>query len=281
MVGALLGAFPVVAPVTGGSAVSDRLDGGGLRMLMQPIIDLRSGEVRQVEALARLSPNDPPGGDLMAPAEFLPLLDADGIDRLFREGLEQSLAALSAWDSRGLNLSVSVNLAPSTLRNPDSPDWVAAVLKRHGVTGDRLVLELLETDVLESAGELVSIARLRGLGVAIALDDFGSGHSNAARLAVVAVDYVKLDRGVTSRLRSAIAGARDTVAELIDLGRAAGCGIVWEGIDTATDLDLARQWETDLGQGFYLAHPMPIDQVPAWVLAHRTRWRAIQRGASG
>ena len=271
----------MVASVSNGSAVSERLDGGGLRMLMQPIIDLRSGEVRQVEALARLAADDQPGGDLLDPAEFLPLLDADGIDRLFREGLDHSLAALSSWDSRGLHLSVSVNLAPSTLRNPDCPDWVVAVLNRHGMTGDRLVLELLETDVLESAGELVSIARLRGLGVAIALDDFGSGHSNAARLSVVAVDYVKLDSGVTTRLRAAIAGARDTVAELIDLGRAAGCGIVWEGIDTAADLDLARQWETDLGQGFYLAHPMPADQVPAWVLAHRIRWRAIQRGVSG
>jgi EAL domain-containing protein (putative c-di-GMP-specific phosphodiesterase class I) len=268
--------------VTDGPAVGDRLDGGGLRMLVQPIIDLRSGEVRQVEALARLAAADEQaGGDLVSPEEFLPLLDADGIDRLFREGLDQSLAALASWDARGLHLSVSVNLAPSTLRNPRCPDWVATVLQRHGMAGDRLVLELLETDVLESAGELVSIARLRGLGVAIALDDFGSGHSNPARLAVVAVDYVKLDRGVTSRLRAAIAGARDTVAELIDLGRAAGCGIVWEGIDGAEDLDLARQWETDLGQGFYLAHPMPTDQVPAWVLAHRTRWRAIQRGASG
>jgi EAL domain-containing protein (putative c-di-GMP-specific phosphodiesterase class I) len=281
LVGGLLGGFPLGAPVIYGSALSDRLGGGGLRMLMQPIIDLRSGEVRQVEALARLAVDDQPGGDLVGPDQFLSLLDADGIDLLFRESLDESLAAVSSWDSRELHLSVSVNLAPSTLRNPDCSDWVAAVLNRHGIAGDRLVLEVLETDVLESAGELVSIARLRGLGVAIALDDFGTGHSTAGRLAVVAVDHIKLDRSLTTALRAATAGARGAIAELIDLGRSSGCGIVWEGIETATDLDLARQWEADLGQGFYLAHPMPTDQVPAWVLAHRTRWRAIQRGASG
>lgn len=263
-----------------GAMARERVRSGGLRMLMQPFIDLRSGEVRQVEALARLALDDG-DGELVGPDEFLPFLDDDDVDLLFREGLDQAFTALVSWEERGLRLAVALNLAPSTLLDPHCPDRVAELLGRHGLGGDRLVLELLETDVLSSAGQLITLARLRGLGVALALDDFGSGHSTAGRLAVVTVDYVKLDRSLTSSLRTEPPARSDAVAELVDLGRAAGCAVVMEGIETAAQLEQARSLGADLGQGFYLARPMPADSVPAWVLAHRTRWPAIQCRASG
>jgi EAL domain-containing protein (putative c-di-GMP-specific phosphodiesterase class I) len=279
--GGLPAGFPAAAPVTiDGALFRERLRGGGLRMLMQPIIDLRSGEVRHVEALARLS-LDHGAGQLVAPPVFLPHLDADDIDLLFRQGLDQALAALVGWEARGLRLVASVNLSPSTLRDPHCADRVGEMLDRHGLSGDRLVLELLETDVLKSSEELISLARLRGLGVALALDDFGSGHSNPARLAVVAVDFVKLDRALTSTLRPTRSPELDAVTDLVDLGRAAGCQVIMEGIEGPGQLEVAEVLDADLGQGFYIAHPMPADQLPAWSLAHRTRWRAIQRGASG
>jgi EAL domain-containing protein (putative c-di-GMP-specific phosphodiesterase class I) len=279
LAGELLEGFQPVT-VTG-PAVREGLRSGSLRMLMQPIIDLRSGEVRQVEALARLALGTGPERVMLSPADFLPHLEADELDLLFREGLDLTLAALTSWDRHGLQTSVSINLAPSTLRDPHCPEWVSTRLAEHELSGDRLVLELLETEVLESAGQLISLARLRSRGVALALDDFGTGHSTPGRLAMVRADYLKLDRSMTSALGASDNGARDAVTELIELGRAAGCEIVMEGIETAVQMDLARALGADLGQGYYFARPMPAERLPAWLIAHRARWRAAQLGTSG
>ena len=248
-------------------------------MLMQPIVDLRSGEMRQVEALARLMLGDRPDDEPIGPQLFLSLLDDEGVDLLLRESVGQALSAVAGWEAEELHLTASVNLAPSSLRHPHCADWVATLLDRHAVSADRLVLELLEDDVIDSPKQIESLDGLRGLGVALALDDFGSGHSNPERLALLPADIVKLDRAFSVSPRSASPHAREAVTELIELGRAAGCQVVMEGIENAGQAELARTLGADLGQGYYFARPMPVDDVPAWLAAHPAR--PAQRGASG
>lgn len=245
-------------------------------MLMQPIVDLRSGEVRQVEALARLVLGDPPDDEPVGPQLFLSLLDDERVDLLLRKSVGHGLSAVAGWEAQGLHLTVSVNLAPSSLRQPHCADWVATLLDRHAVSADRLVLELLEDDVIDSPKQIESLERLRGLGVALALDDFGSAHSDPERLALLPADIIKLDQAFSVSPSSSSPHTRDAVTELIELGRAAGCQVVMEGIENAGQAELARALGADLGQGYYFARPMPIDDVPAWVAAH-----PAQRGASG
>jgi EAL domain-containing protein (putative c-di-GMP-specific phosphodiesterase class I) len=270
---------PGAPPVTvTGPTVRRSLDSGGLRILMQPIVDLRSGEVRQFEALARLVLGDRPD-EPVDPQQFLPLLDDEGVDLLLREAVGRALSAVAGWEAQGLHLTVSVNLAPSSLRHPHCADWVATLLDRHAVSADRLVLELLEDDVIDSPRQIESLDRLRGLGVTLALDDFGTAHSDPERLALLPAEIVKLDRAFTVGPRSASPHTRDAVTELIELSWAAGCQVVMEGIEHAGQAELARALGADLGQGYYFARPMPVDDVPAWVAAHPAR--PAQRGASG
>ncbi len=259
------------------AAAGGILHAGGLRVLMQPIVDLRSGELRQVEALARLSASGRSDSELLGPQLFLDLLDGSDVDLLFRQVIDETLSWLVAWDAEGLCLSASVNLAPSTLRDPRCPDWVATLLGRYSIGADRLVLELLETDVLDTPGQLHSLRRLEGLGVLIALDDFGTGHSNYSRLAELSVDVVKIDHSLTAGLHGP-AGSRDVVRVLVELGRAAGCEVVVEGIEHADQAAAARELGADLGQGFYFARPMPADEVLAWLSDYRER--LAQQGAS-
>ena len=263
---------------TGANAAGDLLRRGGLRVVVQPLVDLRSGEVRQVEALARLRVEQRWGSSLLAPAAFLDRLTGDELDLLVRDVVDRALAASKAWEAKGLRLVVSVNLAPSTLRDPRCAGWVSSMLERHSVGPERLVLELLETDVLDTSAQVRSLARLRGLGVAIALDDFGSGHSNASRLQALNVDVVKIDRSLTAGLLEA-ARTRSAMVRLIELGRTAGCEVVVEGLERSEQVDAVRTLGADLGQGFYFARPMAIDQLPGWAAGRRAS--PGQRGASG
>ena len=98
---------------------------GGLRMYMQPILELRSRKFVKVEALARLQMQD---GEIIPPADFLPLLGAAELDRLFRLGLDQALGHVKDWEAQGINISISVNLPPSTLLDADCSGFVRQVL---------------------------------------------------------------------------------------------------------------------------------------------------------
>lgn len=259
---------PAVTAV--GAAVRRSLRGDGLRMLMQPIIDLRTGEVPGVEALARLVLDDRPDHvTVVGPVEFLPLLDDSDLDFLFRAGLDRALAAVAGWEEGGLRLNVGVNLEPSTLRDPRCADWVAALLDRYSLDGERVILELLETDVLDAPVQLESLVRLCDLGVAVAVDDFGTGYSTAERLAALPVAIVKVDRELTAGLGGGPAPAFDAVAELIELGRASGCDVVVEGIEDAAQAEAARRLGASHGQGYLFARPMPADEVPDWVAGFR------------
>lgn len=280
--------------MTSANVARQSLHEGRLRMLMQPIVDLRSGEVHQVEALARLALGD---GRLVSPLDFLPLLDADDLDLLFRESVDQALSSMVGWQAQGVGLTVSVNLPPSTLRDPLCVDSVGALLNRHSADAGRLEVELLETDVLDTPVQVESLVRLRALGVSVAIDDVGSGYNTPERVTSMPFDKIKLDRDLL-----AVLGAPRpdfaTLASLIDLGLAAGCDVVVEGIEDVVQAEVALALGASHGQGYLFGRPMPAVDVPAWVVDHNARaggstvttslgraarrWRsATQRGASG
>jgi EAL domain-containing protein (putative c-di-GMP-specific phosphodiesterase class I) len=164
-------------------------------MAMQPIVDLTSGRPTVFEALARLRRAD---GVLVAAADFVPALDPHDVDVLFAIALDLSLGHLAAWNLAGIEVDVSVNLDPSTLANARCAGWVANALGQHGIHPARLILELLETGPIGSPTQDASIDALGRLGVRIAIDDLGSGHSTLARMRHVDFDLIKIDSGTHS-----------------------------------------------------------------------------------
>uniref|UniRef100_E6PPQ3 Diguanylate cyclase DosC n=1 Tax=mine drainage metagenome TaxID=410659 RepID=E6PPQ3_9ZZZZ len=238
-----------------------QLFAGGLRMFMQPIVDLRSGHLIKVEALARLELAD---GPMIAPGVFLPLLGEAELSRLFRMGLDKALGHLAQWDAQGLRIGVSVNMPPSVLRDSECVLWVEDILRLHGIASDRLTLELLETQVLDSGAQDTALSQLKRLGCELAMDDLGSGYSSLLRLTSVPFDTIKIDQGLLMRIRDNPLETLGLMVTIIQMGRDLRRDVVVEGLEDAGMIEAAMLLGAQYGQGFGLAKPMPPDQIVAW-----------------
>lgn len=242
-------------------AYRDRLFSGGLEMYYQPIVDLQTGKIAKVEALARLQMQD---GLVVAPGAFIPLLGDSELARVFREGLQQSLSALRTWDAQGLSLAVSLNLPPSVLNDPQCADWIEEALREHGIAAQRLMLELLEEQQVDDAAQSRGLDRLRALEVGFAMDDFGSGYSNVHRLSSVRFDTIKIDQNLTRQLEASPLQNMTLFASLIQLVRDLGKSVIVEGLETAAHVEAAVVLGAQFGQGYALARPMPAAAIKPW-----------------
>ena len=242
----------------------DLLDHAGLQMLYQPVVSLRTGRPVKFEALARLRRRD--GDGLVPPAEFLPVLGAQDMWRLFSLGLEQALHARHRWAQQGVETDVSVNMPPVALSDPRYVERVEQLLRNHAVDPRRLTLELLESgdlDISERRDAL--LARFRASGVRLAEDDLGSGYSSLLRLDSFPFDEVKIDQGLLSGLGKAPRRALDFIQHLTRLAHDLGSQVVVEGLESAGLVEAAVILQADAGQGYGLARPMPADAVVDWV----------------
>ncbi len=244
-----------------------RLFGGGLRMLMQPIVDLRQGRCTRVEALARLQLDST---DLLTPARFLPVLSQQELDRLFVDGLRLALQSLRAWERQGLRLELALNLPASTLRSTDCVAWVRDALARHQVDPRRLSLEILEDrEVASHSAMRQATEQLRGLGVGLALDDLGAGYSSLLRLNTLPVDMVKVDQGLVHGIVANNPRAVPLVGGLVELARRLDLRITVEGLETHILLEYAQYLRADYGQGHAICRPLAAQDIPAWLQGWR------------
>ncbi len=242
-----------------------RLFSGGLHMFMQPIIDLATGRLLKVEALARLKDTD---DTIFSPTLFLTLLTHDELDRLFLMGLEQSLEWLHAWDAQGLSTEMSVNLPPSCLSDAKILRVVGEMLTRHAIAPGRLTLEVLETQDLDPDRQGKALHELRAMGVQVALDDLGSGHSNLLRLSAMPFDCIKVDRGLLHYIRDVPLQIFSVIRSLQEMGNDMKSTVVVEGLEDAEIIDAIRQLGCRYGQGFGIARPMPAEAVLDWYRAY-------------
>ncbi len=249
-------------------AYRSRLFEGGLRMHVQPIIDLNDGRLVKVEALARLAM---PDGSVVLPAQFLPLLGSAELDRLFELGLDQSLEQLARWDEAGLAVQLSLNLAPCTLHDGCARS-VDALLRRHRVAPQRLCLELLEGERLDTPEQAHEIERLRALGVQLAMDDLGTGYSSLQRLSQLPFDAIKIDRSLLQQLPERPLSTLALLDAMVRMGRDVGVEVVVEGLENDAEIEVARALGVDRGQGWAIARPMPAEALLDWHAA---------RGAGG
>ncbi|TDK26695.1 EAL domain-containing protein [Arthrobacter crusticola] len=240
----------------------DALYGGGLSICLQPVIDLRDGSVHLFEALARLTL---PNGTVLQPAGFVKDLSAFDLDHLFSTVLEQSLAQLAEWDRQGLNYSVSVNLPPTTLLDPASPDLISSALARHGIAPHRLGLELLESQTLEWDIQREALSQLVRLGVGLAMDDLGAGYSSLKRLSSLPFNAIKLDRDLLADIRTKPSETLSLIATLIQMGRDFGMNVVIEGIEDEGIAEAVAVLGAPLGQGFHFSRPLAPQDAAAWV----------------
>ena len=243
-----------------------RLFAGGLTMHLQPIVDLRNGQVVKVEALARLRLED---GSLVAPASFLPLLGDADLDHLFRLGLAEALAQFARWRAKGWQAEISVNLPPAALLDPDCPRWIHAALQHSGVPAACLTVEIIEPHGPDLSAQDAAIAKLLALGVKLSMDDVGSGYSNLQRLAELPVEDIKIDQHLLCRLRSDPLRTLALIAAIIQMGQDFSQNVIVEGLEDLGMVEAVAVLGAPYGQGHGLAHPMPAEDLATWRQAFR------------
>jgi EAL domain-containing protein (putative c-di-GMP-specific phosphodiesterase class I) len=211
-----------------------------------------------VEALVRWQH---PTRGLLPPAEFVPLAERTGaIGDLTRWVLDNALAQARAWRDAGQDLTMAVNLAAPNIADATLPDAVAALLEHHGVPGDRLECEISEHTVMADPRRAMAILeRLRGLGVRLSLDDFGTGHSSLQYLHELPLDKLKIPKSFIDELDTDGAGV--LARTIIDLGRGLDLEVIAEGIETERQRERLRAGGCTLGQGFLFARPLPPDEL--------------------
>ena len=243
----------------------DAIRAQGLVLHYQPTIDMRSGVVRDLEALVRWQH---PALGLLCPDRFIPLAENNGLmPQLTRAVLDLAIAQAARLDRSGQRLGMRVNISRYDLIDEDLADYVDYVLALYGFPHDRLTLEITEPALggdPERARRCVAALRARGLRVSI--DDFGVGYSSMSQLLGLTIDELKIDKSFVLGLISdprAYAIVRSTV----ELARALGASVVAEGIETTAALRSLRAIGADIGQGYVISYPLTPAELDGY-LAH-------------
>jgi EAL domain-containing protein (putative c-di-GMP-specific phosphodiesterase class I) len=224
---------------------------------------LRTREVIAVEALARW---DHPSLGPVAPQSFIAAAELSGdIDEIGRWVLSSACAQRAKWagDLGGRPLDLRVNVSPVQLSDPNLPQDVAQVLRDTGMRPDELFLEITEGSEPTDALALIdAVDRLRGMGVRIAIDDFGVGRNGLLRLREMPVDLLKIDRAFVVGLRR---GSRDSaiVEAVIGLARSLKIEVVAEGVQAPEAVTELLRLGCQRGQGYLLGPPMAADEIAA------------------
>lgn len=218
----------------------------------QPIIELASGKVVGVEALARWRHAR---RGVVPPNVFMPAAEESGlIASLGRRMLE--LACRDAL-SMPAHIHVAVNLSPAQFLRGDIVATVQNALAQSGLAASRLEVEIVEGVMRADENRTLEVMKgLRGLGVSIALDDFGTGYSSLARLRRYGFDKLKIDRSFICEIDREPQGF-EIVQTIVALGRALGMAIIAEGVETAEQSRMARLAGCGHAQGYLFARPMP------------------------
>jgi len=234
----------------------------------QPQIRLVSGETIGVEALVRWRKSD---GSLVSPAGFLPRAEENGMiltisELVLRAACEQA----AAWRHFGLPvLRMSVNLSPNQFRSQTLPLRVAQILNETKLDPRLLELELTENILMHDIDQvIVQLQQLSDLGVAISIDDFGTGFSSLSYVKRLPVDRLKIDQ---SFIRDVVSDTSDRaiVAAIVTLAHSLRMEVVAEGVETVEQLEYVRGAGCDAVQGYYCGRPMAAAQFEDFITRDR------------
>lgn len=232
----------------------------------QPIIHLSTGKLAGFEALARWHH---PDGGVIPPDAFIGLAERSGlIDELGAAVLTDATAFAASWAG---SVSVSVNVAPCQLLDPNLVSVVEGALRASRLPADRLDLEITETALIEDRSTASKrLGDLKSLGATVSLDDFGTGYSGLAHLAAFPFDELKIDRAFVSSMRSS-ANSMAIVDAVLGLARVMGLKAAAEGLEAKADMEFLRAKGCHLGQGFGIGRPLPAEEV-------RRMWSPLGHG---
>jgi EAL domain-containing protein (putative c-di-GMP-specific phosphodiesterase class I) len=231
----------------------------------QPKVLLETGAIGGVEALVRWQH---PDRGLLAAEQFIQLAEETGlINRIGLWVLEESCRQLKEWQERypeklGPPFGLCVNLSAEQIRQPDTAEKVAGVLRETGLDPGCLMLEISERTAKEDAEQ--TIARLRALkelGVELAIDDFGTGYCSLVYLEHTLLDFLKIDRLLIHRKKEDWEECVAIVSAMTSMAHSLGLAVIVEGVEDEDQLAELKKMGCEMGQGHYFAEAMPSEAV--------------------
>ena len=226
--------------------LEDAITAGEIALRFQPQVEVASGRLVAVEALARW-PRERCGERLFFRA------DAAGLgERLSRHAQSAAIAAAARWSGPLGGLGLALNCVAADLARPSYASWLIAECGRFGFAPARLTLEITESSLVsDQVLAAAKLAWLRQWGVKIALDDFGTGYANLTYLTSLPLDLLKIDRELIAGLRDE--RGRTVVRSVIAMALDLGLEVCAEGVETAEQLAMIADWGCTTAQGFLMA----------------------------
>jgi diguanylate cyclase (GGDEF)-like protein len=229
----------------------------------QPIVDIVTGRVAGVEALARIAERD---GAVLPPSVFISVAEESGlVIPLGGQVLELACQQTRRWKStgdRGEELSVAVNLSPRQFEPGDLTTVLKHALQDSSLAPESLHLELTETAIMDLRPDILKqLEEIRELGVEVGLDDFGTGYASLTHLRRLPLSFVKIDQTFVQGLGTD-RGDERIVAAVVDLAANLGMRSIAEGVETQDQLDHLRDLGCDQAQGYFFARPLPPGKDP-------------------
>ena len=225
-------------------------------MFYQAMVDVQTGKVTAAEALIRWRH---PERGLIFPDSFVAFAEKNAygiqIDLLV---LNMACKQIIAWQNKGIDIIVSVNISPRHFMNGLIYDSVRKVLKNYNVDPSRLRIELLETILLEDFSSAIKVINdLRSTGVGVALDDFGSGYSSLEYVSQLPMDYLKIDRTFMMNLHKN-PNNRIIMETILTLAKGMKVKTVAEGVERREDFDFLRKIGCSIAQGYFITKPVDV-----------------------
>ncbi|HBU95404.1 MAG TPA: biofilm formation regulator HmsP [Leclercia adecarboxylata] len=233
------------------------LDHNHFAIWLQPQVELHTGKVKSAEALLRMRQAD---GSWELPEGLIDRIENCGLMVTVGQWvLEESCRVLSAWQSRGMMMPLSVNLSALQLMHPNMVPELLELIKRYRIQPDTLIMEVTESRRIDDPNEAVAILRpLRNAGVRIALDDFGMGYAGLRQLQhmkALPVDVLKIDKAFVDGLPD----DSSMVEAIIQMAHSLKLEIIAEGIETEAQRSWLANAGVECGQGYLFAKAVPHD----------------------
>jgi diguanylate cyclase (GGDEF)-like protein len=239
------------------SALESAIDNGQVMPHFQPVMDLASGKLTGFEVLARW--NHPTRGQV-SPSTFIPIAEETGLlSRMTTSLLRQACQSARDWPA---HIKIAVNISPVDFKNPWLAQEILQILVEVGFPPQRLEIEITESAlVVDHEQATQTLMSLKNQGISIALDDFGTGYASLHQLRMLPFDKIKIDQSFVKTMRENV-DSRMIVKAIIGLSGSLGLPTTAEGIESAGNADILRDFGCTLGQGFLYSEAVPAGSVP-------------------
>ena len=235
----------------------DAMNEGEFVLFMQPQYDHRNGKMVGAEALCRWLKGD---GSIVSPGIFIPVFEKNGfIKELDKYVWESAFKLVQQWEKAGgPQVPLSVNISRISLENDDIVDIIRKLAKKYPINKKNLYFEITESAYMRDQSALTErVYKLKEIGFAIAMDDFGSGYSSLNSLKDIPIDVLKLDMGFL-RGGTNVERGNEIITYMVHMAKALKLKIVAEGVEYKEQADFLTKEGCDVIQGFFYARPMPL-----------------------